>query len=442
MSSLKFPLSRHWDDLDAHLRAPHGERFAFALTKCLHAGLEPVLEVVDVELISDDETSFADGGWEVDDDAIDRIHNRARTEGLGLIEFHNHLRGPPAFSRTDELGLTPTAEYVISVLPGRPYGAGVFVDGQVHVDYWRQEAQGLQRRTFRSVLVTGDRLRLVNALGTAAPTRLRRQRSLLGARGSDSLGRLRVAIVGAGGTGSQAILALAHLGVGEILIFDDDDVEDTNLNRLVTGGFPDLGLPKNHVAKRRVCEIDPSLKVTIFGGITPADEHPELHDVDVIVGCVDHDGPRDRLNQIAVSTATPYIDIATGTDLDCSPPWIGGRVIFVVKGGPCLYCRDELNHGEVASWTKSPDDQARDRQHGYGSNEADPAVVHLNGITVNAAVTELVAWISGHRTPAQRLDIDLNGNLAPAGHASGARVCPEAPMARRPECVGCAWHWH
>lgn len=333
MSSLKFSASAHWDDLDAHLSVPRGERFAFALTKCLRVGSEPILEVVDVELISDEETSFTDGGWEVEDSAIDRVHSRAKVEGLGLVEFHNHLHGPPAFSRTDELSLTPTAEYVTSLLPGRPYGAGVFVDGQVHIDYWRQEEDGLQRQTFRSVLVTEDRLRLVNVLDATAPTRLRRQRALLGEQGSDTLGGLRMAIVGAGGTGSQAALALAHLGIGEILIFDDDDVEDTNLNRLVTGGFPDLGLPKSHVAKRRMREIDPNLKVSIFGGVTPAGEHPELHDVDVILGCVDHDGPRDLMNQIAVSTATPYFDIATGIGLDWSPPWVGGRVILVTREG-------------------------------------------------------------------------------------------------------------
>ena len=58
--------------------------------------------------------------------------------------------------------------------------------------------------------------------------------------------------------------------------------------------------------------IDPRIKVRTLPGLTPAGVHPELNDVDLIIGCVDHDGPRHRLNQIAIDTRTPLLDNPTG----------------------------------------------------------------------------------------------------------------------------------
>lgn len=43
---------------------------------------------------------------------------------------------------------------------------------------------------------------------------------------------LKVAVIGCGGTGSPTAMLLARLGIGHILLIDDDDVEKTNLNRL------------------------------------------------------------------------------------------------------------------------------------------------------------------------------------------------------------------
>ena len=188
-----------------------------------------------------------------------------------------------------------------------------------------------------------------------------------------------MAVIGAGGTGSHAALALAYLGVGDVLVLDDDHAEVTNLNRLVTAGHADIGAPKNLVARRRMREIDPGLRVSALPALSPVGAHPELDDVDLIIGCVDHDGPRDRLNQIAVDTATPYIDVATGIDTTTLPPTVGGRAVLVIPGGPCLHCLGELDPAEISRWAKTPEQQTLDRVHGYGTPEPNPAVVHLNG---------------------------------------------------------------
>jgi len=442
MACLKFTQPTDWDAIEAHLAGGRGERFAFAHTRQLATtGQGPVVEVVGVDLINQHDVVSDRSGWYLADAALDRVHNAAVTGGHGLVEFHNHHLGPPAFSPTDEDGLTPMADYVTGAMPDRPYGAGVYAAGRVHVEYWCRTADGLQRGRFRSVTVLGDHLRVLNAPPNRDIDRLARQAALLGKWGSATLTSLRVAVVGAGGTGSHAALALAYLGVGDVLVLDDDHAETTNLNRLVTAGHADIGAPKNLVARRRMREIDPRLRVTALPALSPVGAHPELHDVDLIIGCVDHDGPRDRLNQIAVDTATPYIDLATGIDTTTSPPTVGGRAVLVIPGGPCLHCLSELDPAEISRWAKTPEQQALDRAHGYGTPEPNPAVVHLNGIAVHAALSELVAWVSGHRPPAQYLDVDLSGVLARADSPPGCRVAPRRPARPVSGCICCS-HRH
>src|SRR3712207_6906598 len=49
---------------------------------------------------------------------------------------------------------------------------------------------------------------------------------------SSDLRKLRIGIVGCGGTGSAVAMLLARLGVGQLALFDNDIVDQTNLNRL------------------------------------------------------------------------------------------------------------------------------------------------------------------------------------------------------------------
>jgi molybdopterin/thiamine biosynthesis adenylyltransferase len=436
MTTLRFTAIAHWEAIESHLAGAKGERFAFALTRLLADQEEgPILEVEDIELVRDDEVEHDRTGWTIKDVALDRVHNRAITEQRGLVEFHNHRFGPPGFSHTDEIALEPMARYVVELL-GRPYGAAVWTDDELHAEWFRVGNEGIDRGIFRSVTVVGGRLRLLNAR-ELDEQRFKRQIPILGSLGQAMLRGLRVAVVGSGGTGSHAITSLAYLGVRDFVIYDDDVVEVTNLNRVVTADPADIDASKTLVARRRVLSLDREAHVEVMAGLTSVGDHSELLDVDLIVGCVDHDGPRHRLNQIAVQGGVPYVDIGTGVDSEVDPIAVGGRVSFVLPGGPCLACTEELDPLEVARWYKSVEQQAVDRAHGYGMMEPAPSVVHLNGLAVNAAVAEIVAWISGARPPATRLDIDLGGDPA----LPGTRIAPSNDRTRRAGCVDCSWRY-
>ena len=77
-----------------------------------------------------------------------------------------------------------------------------------------------------------------------------RQVRAFGPEGQQRLARLRVAIIGLGGTGSIAAQQLVHLGIHRFLLVDPDVVEETNLNRVVGATRSDVGRTKVAVAAR------------------------------------------------------------------------------------------------------------------------------------------------------------------------------------------------
>ncbi len=327
------------------------------------------------------------------------------------------------------------AGYVADLLPGRPYAAAVWAAGSLHAEWFRKGADGLERGVIRSVTVIGDHLSILNRNDHVDGKRFSRQIPLLGRAGQAAVGHLRVAVVGNGGTGSHAVTLLAYLGVRDFVLLDDDVIDPTSLNRVVTAERPDIGVRKTLVARRRILAVDHDATVEALPGLTPSGIHPELLEADVIIGCVDDDGPRHRLNRIAVDAGIPYLDIGTGLDPDVEPPATGARIAFVLPGGPCLGCTEELDPLEVGRWYKPPQQQELDRAHGYGTGDPAPSVVHLNGLAVNVAIAELVAWISGARRPAVRLDVSLDGS----DQLPGTRVSPSRDIIRRRGCVECSW---
>ncbi|WP_242497606.1 ThiF family adenylyltransferase [Microbacterium protaetiae] len=77
----------------------------------------------------------------------------------------------------------------------------------------------------------------------------------LGSDGQRRIAAARVAVIGAGGLGSPVILALSAAGVGELVVFDDDDVDASNLQRQVIHRRQDVGRPKTDSAERVASDL-------------------------------------------------------------------------------------------------------------------------------------------------------------------------------------------
>ncbi|MCK5914565.1 MAG: sulfur carrier protein ThiS adenylyltransferase ThiF, partial [Deltaproteobacteria bacterium] len=97
----------------------------------------------------------------------------------------------------------------------------------------------------------------------------------------------RVGIAGAGGLGSNVAVALARIGVGELIVADFDFVEPSNLNR--QHYFIDqIGLPKVLALQENIRRINPRIKFTaIAQKITPANLDVCFSGIDVMVEAFD-----------------------------------------------------------------------------------------------------------------------------------------------------------
>ena len=91
-----------------------------------------------------------------------------------------------------------------------------------------------------------------------------RTEKLIGSDALKKLWRSRVAVFGIGGVGGYIVEALARAGVGALDLIDNDDVNITNLNRQIVALHSTIGKSKVDVAKDRVLDINPAIKIKTY----------------------------------------------------------------------------------------------------------------------------------------------------------------------------------
>ena len=85
----------------------------------------------------------------------------------------------------------------------------------------------------------------------------------IGTIGQKKIISAKVLIVGIGGLGSPVAEFLARAGVGSIGMVDDDKVSLSNLHRQSLYNTSDIGKFKVQVARVKIKEINPSIKIKI-----------------------------------------------------------------------------------------------------------------------------------------------------------------------------------
>lgn len=427
-----------WDRVRRHLVHGGPERFAFFFATWSFSSGEPVFLVHDVELVPEEQVSHDRLGYDVDPELLIAYVNRAVRNGDAIIEAHSHGGALPRFSsHVDRPGLAETSSYVLSSLPGRPYAALVWGDDRVYGEHWMADGS---KGTIRSVTVVGQRLRQLvsreNDLDPP-PTRFDRQRPWFLPAVQQELGRMRVAVLGEGGTGSHVVQQLVYLGVREFVLIDPDAAEATNMNRLVTATASDVGTDKAILARRLVRSVAPDAQVQV---ITDSFLAPAAIDAvrgcDVVFACFDDDGPRLVATELALAYDLPLFDIGVGIEPDDQGiiAEAGGRVAIFLPGGACLQCMGLIDHAEAGRYLKPPDQRQTDRERGYVRDITAPAVVSLNGALASIAVSEFAMALSGLRAVHPYLEFDLLG----AGRTIPTQWLTPVRVHRESGCVLCA----
>lgn len=112
---------------------------------------------------------------------------------------------------------------------------------------------------------------------------------MLGSEGMKELSKSHAAVFGIGGVGSFVCESLARSGVGEITIVDNDEVSESNINRQLYALCSTVEKSKVEVAKQRMLDINPELKINIhqtFFSEETANEF-DFSKFDYVADCID-----------------------------------------------------------------------------------------------------------------------------------------------------------
>jgi sulfur-carrier protein adenylyltransferase/sulfurtransferase len=179
-------------------------------------------------------------------------------------------------------------------------------------------------------------LPVVEPEGLTKEQRMRYSRHTLlpevGVEGQLKLLNSRVLLVGAGGLGSPAALYLAAAGIGTLGLVDDDEVDESNLQRQVIHTTERVGEPKTESARTSIEALNPDVDVIEHRTRLEAANILEIIEgYDVIVDGADNFPTRYLLNDASVRLRKPVVS-ASILAFD------GQISTFVPFEGPCYRC--------------------------------------------------------------------------------------------------------
>lgn len=151
-------------------------------------------------------------------------------------------------------------------------------------------------------------------------------------QGAAALAAARVLLVGLGGLGSPAALALAAAGVGHLGLLDPDVVDETNLQRQIVHGSSGVGLLKVHSAAQRLRELYPDCQsIPLPQAIDRENAAELLAGYDIIVDGSDNFRTRYIVSDACVAAGKPLVH---GSILRFE----GQVSVFWPGHGPCYRC--------------------------------------------------------------------------------------------------------
>lgn len=337
------------------------------------------------------------------------ILQEARVGHQALLKIHGHPTDAPGFSILDDQAdqelFMGIAGWLDSDYPG--LSAIMLPDGKIIAR--SVQADG----SFGEVectCVAGSDIRMwYSARNTSydVPEAALRTAQAFGSGTTELLSRLSIGVVGCSGTGSPLVEMLYRLGVGELVLVDDDVVEEKNLNRMLNASVYDASQNRLKVdvlgdAIRR--SGLPSRPVCIAKNLFCAGVIRRVAQCDVVFGCMDSVDGRDLLNRVCTFYTIPYFDLGVRLDADGSGgvAQVCATVNYIQPGGSSLLTRGVYTIGdlEASSLLRANLEEYSNRlRSGYikGVQEDRPAVISINTLIASLAVNDFLARVHPFR---------------------------------------------
>lgn len=374
-------------------------------------------------------------------DAIAPLLDHAEARGLTVVKVHSHPSGYERFSPTDDAGdqrLMPAIRDWFNIdlfhasavmLPdGRMFGRCVTAEG------------GFE--PLAHISLAGDDLMFWHAgeRDRETPDFAASHTQAFGEGTFQRLRRLSVAVIGCSGTGSPVIEQLARLGVGELVMVDDDKLEARNINRILNATMEDVraGRFKVDVLADAVRRMETGTRVVKLPvNLWTPEAVRAAAQCDLVFGCMDTIDGRFLLNTIAAYYQLPYIDLGVRIAAVPDGPEKGkiravcGSMHYLKPGGSSLVSRGLFTMEEVRAAGLARTDSeahAQQLQEGYVSGVVvhRPAVITLNMLLASLGVSELLARLHPYRDEANHAYDHIEANLGDmeTTQASKPEPCP------------------
>ena len=348
---------------------------------------------------------------------------------LSVIKVHSHPNGYPSFSHTDD----ESDQKLIPMVRGWvesdiPHGSVVMLPGGEMFGRLLQSGDAFE--PIECVSVAGDDLHFwyANAAeNTDRPGFLASYEQIFDEGTIQRLRRLSIAVVGASGTGSPVIEQLVRLGVGEIIIVDDDHMEDRNVNRILNSTMRDV--------RKKHAKVDVQAKaiermglgtrvIRMNRNLWDPEVVRAVAQCDVLFGCMDTIDGRYLLNRLATYYTLPYFDIGIrllpSEEKEEGIREVCGSVHYLQPGCSSLVSRGvfTMEHVRQAGLRrKDPVAHAQQVEEGYidGVPEHRPAVISVNMYGASLAVNEFLARLHPYREESNSQYAKVEFSLASMG---------------------------
>ncbi|SRR6266404_5284614 len=428
--------SSDWASLRSHLFTEDGNENAAALL-CGITNSEIAQRLLVRRILPVPSTEYRDRNsyhLEVAPSFYNRLVDESLRENLHPIIVHSHpFSGHARYSVSDDYGENRLLPVLQSLLPGRVVASLLLSQNSVT----GRTVNNGKFMPLDSLTVVGQRMQILPFAGPLntreVPERYDRQVRAFGIEGQRILDRLKVAIVGVGGTGSIVAEQLVRAGIKNFVLIDPDRIETSNVTRLFGSDAASIGREKVKVVATHLNDLGANRVQTVVDTAIRQPILMLLKDADVIFSCVDNDRSRSILNRFAYQYLIPVVDV--GVRLDGRSGDIqraAGRVSVVGNSMLCLRCSGHLNSDRIRAESLPSDERRRLEREGYvmGIDEPVPSVVSLNTTVAGLAVTaafNLFLNLTGGLQPLNQLYDATEGVVfvVREEHETGCDICDE-----------------
>lgn len=240
--------------------------------------------------------------------------------------------------------------------------------------------------------------------------------------GVESLHNLKVLILGTGGLGSAMAYLLSRLGFRMITVYDQERIDETNINR-----FYFVSKPRTAIGKFKASFVAKAMRIfnrfgkyravnaSIYNEITASEA---IKNTDLIITTLDSDGPRLVACSLAARYGKPLANVSNAIYLDENKKIKGAfsSCQWFIPGEekyPCLRCQGALSDKAIENDLMSSRLKEMRRKAGYiiGTNESPNAqVIPINSTAAGIAAWEIALWACGLRQPTPWIHYDMMNN--------------------------------